>query len=81
MVLVQNTDDKPTNSAIIDTIQVVDMKLNIVKRYLETQQNRSDDIEYLNNLYEELQALITKGNLMVNKIYALMERINENNQE
>ena len=81
MITTKSTDDKPTNAAIIDVIHSVEIKLGIVRKYLESQQNRSEDIEYLNSLYEELQALITKGNLVVGKIYTLLEKLNGSNQE
>jgi hypothetical protein len=81
MITTKSTDDKSTNAAIIDVIHSVEIKLGIVKRYLESQQNRSDDIEYLKGLYEELQALIAKGNLVIGKIYTLMEKLNGSNQE
>jgi hypothetical protein len=81
MITTKSTDDKSTNAAIIDVIHSVEIKLGIVKRYLESQQNRSDDIEYLKGLYEELQALIVKGNLVIGKIYTLMEKLNGSNQE
>lgn len=80
MVLVRNTKDRETNAALISLKRDIEKQFVYIKKYIQSIEDRQDDIDYLQNLYDRLQKIVARGNEAVVIINELMDKIANYNQ-
>ena len=80
MILVNNTNDKETNSALLALKKDLDYQFFFIENYIHNMEDRTDDVAYLKSLYDRLQKIVTRGNLAIGQIQEIMEKIAEYNR-
>lgn len=80
MVLVRDTKDRETNAALLSLKRDIEKQFVYIKRYIQSIEDRQDDIDYLQNLYDRLQKIVARGNEAVAIINELMDKIANYNQ-